>query len=202
MRKDFIEAIKKYQAEFGLDLPDGKIESLADFYEFIQQHNAILHLVAPSSTEEFVIRHILESLALLEFLPENARFADIGAGAGLPSLPCLIVREDLRGVLIESKLKKAKFLEEVAAKLELENRVIIENKQFEEIFKKDVNFVTCRALDKFTKKLPKILNWSKGCKILFFGGHNLGEALEKCGVEFEQKLMPQSEQRFLFIAQI
>jgi 16S rRNA (guanine(527)-N(7))-methyltransferase RsmG len=202
MRKDFIEAIKKYQAEFGLNLPDVKIESLADFYEIIQEHNAILHLVAPASTEEFIIRHILESLALLEFLPENARFADIGAGAGLPSLPCLIVREDLKGVLIESKLKKAKFLEEVLAKLELENRATIENKQFEEILKQNVNFVTCRALDKFTKKLPKILKWSKGCTILFFGGHNLGETLEKCGVKFEQKLMPQSEQRFLFIAQI
>src|SRR5688572_25488451 len=132
MRIDFIEAVKTHQAEFGLELADSKIEALADFYEIILEHTEILHLVAPSSTEEFVIRHILESLALLEFLPENARFADIGAGAGLPSIPCLIVREDLSGVLIESKLKKAKFLEEALAKCGLENRVAIENKQFEE----------------------------------------------------------------------
>lgn len=202
MRKEFIEAVKKHQTEFGLELPDSKIESLADFYEFIQEHNELLHLVAPSSVEEFVIRHILESLTLLEFLPKGAKFADIGTGAGLPSIPCLIVREDLRGVLIESKLKKANFLEEVLAKCELENRAVILSKQFEELERHDVSYVLCRALDKFTKKLPKILKWSTGCKILFFGGNNLSEELNKCRVNFDQKLMPRSEQRFLFMAQI
>jgi 16S rRNA (guanine527-N7)-methyltransferase len=201
MRESFIESIKKHQAEFGLTLPDPKIEILADFYELIQEHNEILHLVAPASTEEFVIRHILESLTLLEFLPEHATFADIGTGAGLPSVPCLIVREDLRGFLIESKLKKAKFLEKVLAKCGLEDRAKILDRQFEELETPDVSYVTIRALDKFTKKLPKILKWSKGQKLLFFGGNNLGEELERSGIEFEQKLMPESEKRYLFIAQ-
>lgn len=201
MRESFIESIKKHQAEFGLTLPDPKIEILADFYELIQEYNETLHLVAPVSTEEFVIRHVLESLMLLEFLPENARFADIGTGAGLPSVPCLIVREDLYGFLIESKLKKAKFLEMVLAKCNLEDRAEILDRQFEELETPNVSYVTIRALDKFTKKLPKILKWSKGQKILFFGGNNLAAELERSGVEFEQILMPRSEKRFLFIAQ-
>ena len=201
MRKDFIKTVKKYKPEFDLDLPDAKIESLADFYELIQKHNEILHLVAPASIEEFVIRHILESLALLSFLPDNAKFADIGTGAGLPAVPCLIVREDLRGFLIESKLKKAKFLEEVLTKFNLESRAEILNKQFEELEKPDVSYIFCRALDKFTKKLPKILKWSDNCTLLLFGGRNLREALEKEAVKFEQKLLPMSEQRFLFISE-
>jgi 16S rRNA (guanine527-N7)-methyltransferase len=105
------------------------------------------------------VRHILESLTLLEFLPRNAKFADVGTGAGLPSIPCLIAREDLRGVLIESKLKKAVFLEEVLSKCALQKRTTIINRQFEEISKPFVSFVTCRALDKFTQKLPKLLRW-------------------------------------------
>jgi 16S rRNA (guanine527-N7)-methyltransferase len=201
MRENFIESVKKHQSEFGLNLPDSKIETLADFYELIQEYNEILHLVAPSSVEEFVIRHILESLTLLEFLPENARFADIGTGAGLPSVPCLIVREDLRGFLIESKLKKAKFLEKVLVECELENRAEIYEKQFEEVEKPDISYVTCRALDKFTKKLPKILKWSEGCVFVFFGGTNLGEELEKLNINFVQNLLPQSEKRFLFIGE-
>lgn len=200
MQEDFITAIKKHQNEFGLNLADAQIESLADFYEIIQEHNEILHLVAPNSTEEFVVRHILESLTLLEFLSENAKFADIGAGAGLPSIPCLIVREDLRGVLIESKAKKANFLSEVLKKLNLEDRAGIENKQFEELSQPNVDFVTCRALDKFTKKIPKILKWSGKSSFLFFGGNSLREALEDSNAKFEEKLMPMSEQRFLFIS--
>ena len=159
-----------------------------------------MHLVAPCSAAEFATRHILESLTILEFLPENARFADIGAGAGLPSLPCLIVREDLRGVLIESKLKKANFLREVLEECRLENRVEIVNRQFEEIQKPDVSFVLCRALDKFTQKLPKLLKWSGNSSLLFFGGNNLREELQKNDIEFQEKLMPLSERRFLFVS--
>ena len=201
MRKDFIKSVKKYQTEFRLDVPDSKIEILADYYELIQEHNEILHLVAPSSTEEFVVRHILESLMLLEFLPENARFADIGTGAGLPSIPCLIVREDLFGFLIESKVKKVHFLEKALEKCGLETRAEILNRQFEELETPDISHVMCRALDKFTKKLPKILRWTKGNTILFFGGNSLGEELEKANVEFEKKLIPMSEKRFLFTAE-
>jgi 16S rRNA (guanine527-N7)-methyltransferase len=160
-----------------------------------------LHLVAPCSPEVFAARHILESLFLQNFLPENAMFADVGTGAGLPSVPCLIVREDLRGVLIESKLKKARFLEAVLMECQLEKRAKVFDRQFEELLKPAVNFVACRALDKFTEKIPGILKWSKGCELLFFGGDNLGEKLKSCGVKYEQKLIPKSEKRFLFIAQ-
>lgn len=199
MRTKFIEAVKNNQNEFGLDLNDEKISLLAGYYELVMSNNDLLHLVAPSSEEDFATRHVLESLTLLEFLPKNARFADIGTGAGLPSIPCLLVREDLKGYLIESKLKKAKFLEEVLAKCNLPARAEIINRQFEEIERPDVSYILCRALDKFTEKLPRILKWSKNGSLLFFGGHNLREALKKSNVRFREKLMPMSEQRFLFI---
>ncbi len=199
MRKEFIEAIEKHQKTFGLDLPEEKIFVLADFYELIQKHNEILHLVAPCDGEEFAVRHILESLTALEFLPLNAKFADVGAGAGLPSIPCLIAREDLRGILIESKLKKARFLQEALAECKLENRAEVLNRQFEELEKPAGSYVLCRALDKFVPKLPRLLKWSANRNLLFFGGNSLGSELEKLGAEFKSKLMPMSEQRFLFI---
>lgn len=202
MQKEFVETIKKHQNAFDLNLTDEKINALTDYYELIQQHNEILHLVAPCSPEEFAVRHILESLTVLEFLPENSRFADVGTGAGLPSIPCLIVREDLRAVLIESKLKKANFLREVLAKCKLENRAEIINRQFEEIEKPDVSYILCRALDKFTKKLPNLLKWSERSSLLFFGGNNLREEFDKLKINYAEKLMPLSDQRYLFYVKI
>lgn len=202
MRTKFIDAVKTYQSEFGLNLADPKIELLADFYETIQESNELLHLVAPSSIDEFAIRHILESLTLLEFLPENAKFADIGPGAGLPSIPCLLVRDDLHCVLIESKLKKANYLEKAVEKFGLEGRTQILNNQFEEVSSPDVVFITCRALDKFTKKLPILIKWAGKSTLLLFSGNSMREALEHSNVKFKEKLMPQSEQRFLFIAKL
>lgn len=198
MREDFIKALRKLQPDFDLNLTNEKINALADYYELVQKHNEILHLVAPCSPEEFAVRHILESLTLLEFLPKNTRFADVGTGAGLPSIPCLLVREDLQGVLIESKLKKANFLSEVLAKCNLHNRAEIINRQFEEIKKPDVSYVLCRALDKFTKKLPKLLRWSERSSLIFFGGNNLRDELDILKINYSEKLMPLSEQRYLF----
>ena len=199
MRKEFTQAIKIHQLAFGLELPDDAVERLADYYELIQEHNPILHLVGPCTAEEFAVRHILESLVLLEYLPLNTRFADVGAGAGLPSIPCLLVRDDLRAVLIESKVKKARFLESAVDSLGLAGRVEIVNRQFEETEPGNCQFVTCRALDKFTEKLPRLIKWSRRRQMLLFGGKNLKNALQDQKIVFAQKLMPMSEQRFLFV---
>jgi 16S rRNA G527 N7-methylase RsmG len=111
----------------------------------------------------------------------------------------LLVRDDLSAILIESKIKKAKFLETVANELSLSGRIQIINRQFEEAEQGPFSIVTCRALDKFTEKLPRLLKWSKKRKLLLFGGNNLREALQKEYQQFKEKLMPLSEQRFLYI---
>lgn len=199
MRKEFVQAIKNHQPAFGLDLPDTAFERLADYYDLIQEYNKLLHLVGPCTPQEFAIRHILESLVLLDYLPHDAKFADVGAGAGLPSIPCLLVRKDLKAVLIESKVKKAKFLEIAVSELGMAKRAKIVNRQFEETDPADCQFVTCRALDKFTEKLPRLIKWSMRRQMLLFGGNNLRKALQEQDLEFDEKLLPLSEQRFIFI---
>ena len=200
MRSEFINAVKTHQAAFNVKLPEQKIEHLADYYELVLEHNPILHLVGRCSPEEFAVRHILESLVMLEYLPQSARFADVGAGAGLPSIPCLLVREDLTAILIESKSKKAKYLGKAAARLGIENRAVVIDRQFEETEPGEAEFITVRALDRFSQKLPRLLKWAKGRRLLLFGGPALGEALGRLGVQHERDLLPESEQRYLFIA--
>lgn len=199
MQNDFIDAIKTHQAAFGVDLDDQAITRLAGYYELVVEHNPILHLVGPCSPAEFAVRHILESLTLLEHLPVGAKFADVGAGAGLPSMPCLLVRQDLRAILIESKEKKTNFLDEAINRLGVNGRSRTVNRQYEEVDLSECRFVTCRALDKFTDKLSRLLKWSGTRTKLFFGGPTLRAALNSNGMSFKEKLMPMSEQRYLFV---
>lgn len=199
MHEEFVEAVINNQNAFGLNLSEEKIEVLANYYALVQTYNSILHLVAPCSAEEFAVRHILESLTLLEYLPKKAKFVDVGTGAGLPSIPCLIVRDDLLGTLVESKVKKIKFLEEALKVCKLEKRARIVNRQFEEVERPDVSHVTCRALDKFSEKFPRLLKWSKNASLLLFAGNALRDELQRNDLEFKEKLLPLSEQRFLFI---
>jgi 16S rRNA (guanine527-N7)-methyltransferase len=200
MSNDFVDAVKTNQAAFGLDLDADQILRLSGFYELILEHNPILHLVGPSTSEDFAIRHVLESLALLGHLPAGSRIADVGAGGGLPTIPCLLVRDDLAALLIESKEKKTKFLDLAVAELGLAGRAEVVNKQFQEADPGNCEYVTCRALDKFTERLPRLLKWAGRRKLLLFGGPNLGEALRNNKVRFSDQLMPLSEKRFLFTA--
>ena len=201
MRKEFTEAIKTHQPAFGLSLPDDAIERLADYYTLIQEHNEFLNLVGPSTPEDFATRHILESLTLLEYLPNSIWFADVGTGGGLPSIPCLLVREDLKAILIESKEKKSKFLHVAVEKLKLKYRTRIVTNQFQEANPGHAQAITCRALDKFTEKLPRLIKWSGKRQLLLFGGENLKKALQDEKIVFTEKLMPLSEKRFLFITE-
>jgi len=196
---ELTSAISTNQTAFGLELRREQIDRVAEYYAIVQEHNAILHLVAPCSAEEFAVRHILESLTLLKHLPQNAKIADVGAGAGLPSIPCLLVREDLKGRLIDSKERKARFLMEAVERLWLSERAEVINKQFIETHAGNATHVTCRALDKFTEMVPRLVRWSRGRRMLLFGGPAVGEALEKNKSSFTSELMPLSERRYLYV---
>jgi 16S rRNA (guanine527-N7)-methyltransferase len=199
MRSEFISALTVHQDAFGIDLSARQAERLADFYGLVQKHNPILHLVGPCTPEEFAVRHVLESLTLLSNLPPGSRFADVGPGAGFPSVPCLLVRESLHAVLIESKEKKSSFLREVVTKCGLVDRVQVVNRQFSKVPRPDVSVVTCRALDKFAQKLQQLIKWSGDSTLMFYGGPSLREELRRSGRNFKEFLMPLSEQRFLFV---
>lgn len=199
IRTEFIEALRANQEQFGIELNDAVVERLADFYEIVQEHNPILHLVGQCSPAEFATRHVLESLTLLKHLPSGVRFADVGSGGGLPAIPCLLVRDDLKAVLIESKEKKTTFLQTAVERLGISSRADIVTRQYAEFTLPNVYAVTCRALDKFTTRLPRLLKWTGNRVLLFFGGPALRDELEKLGCTTDSRLMPLSEQRYLFV---
>jgi 16S rRNA (guanine527-N7)-methyltransferase len=194
----FQAALSANAAAFDVELSPETQSKFTDYYDLLTRWNARLHLVAPCSPEEFATRHVLESLLLLKHLPPNAKIADIGSGAGLPIIPCLIARPDLQATLIESSPKKSVFLREASNQLGLKSTVLA--KPFEEVQPPDVSFVTCRALDQFMQKLPAIIHWApRGSSLLLFGGETLRENLNRAETRNQEFRIPLSEKRFLFV---
>ncbi len=184
---------------FDLDLSAETVTLVGEYYSLLTRWNDRLHLVAPCSPEEFATRHVLESLLLLKHLPQDAKIADVGSGAGLPIIPCLIARPDLEATLIESSQKKAVFLRE--ALKAVDRKAVIIARPFEDVEPPPVSFVTCRALDQFTLKLPALIDWApRDSTLLLFAGETLGEQLNRANLKFEKLLIPQSEKRYLFLA--
>src|SRR5919206_759611 len=186
----FEQSLSSRMASYGLELSSETLTQLTEYYRLLTHWNDRLHLVAPCAPEEFATRHVLESLLLLKHLPPDAKIADVGSGAGLPIIPCLIARADLEATLIESSQKKAVFLREALNAVSRKATIIA--RRFEEIEAPAVSFVSCRALDQFMAKLPELIEWSpQGATLLLFGGETLLP-------EAKRFLIPGSDRRYLF----
>ena len=196
----FRDTLESEAGTYGVSLSAPALAGLSQYYELLNLWNSRIHLVAPCTPREFATRHVLESLVLLKYLPTNAGVADVGAGAGLPILPCMILRPDLRAVLIEAAKKKAVFLREALIHTGTSARASIIDERFENVDAPQVGFVTCRALERFEEMLPHLLEWAPaGATLLLFGGKRLEPGIETAGFDIKAELMPHSKGRFLFV---
>jgi 16S rRNA (guanine527-N7)-methyltransferase len=137
---------------------------------------------------------------LLKHLALDANVAEVGAGGGLPIIPCMIVRSDLHAILIESSQKKAVFLREALTQTGISPRASVINERFESVAPPSVEFVTCRALERFEEMLPNLFAWAPPkSTLLLFGAKRLETRIESLGFTSTAELMPRSRGRFLFI---
>jgi 16S rRNA (guanine527-N7)-methyltransferase len=200
--QEFCDALRSDAPRYGVSLTAEAIDQLSQYYELLSRWNVRLHLVAPCSSQEFARRHVLESLVALKHLPEAAIVAEVGAGAGLPVIPCLISRPDLGAVLIESAQKKTVFLREALAQIGAATRARVINARFETVTTPAVDVVTCRAIERFDELLPKLFQWSPaGARLLLFGAQRLEKRIESLGFTPAKELMPNSQGRFLYVVQ-
>lgn len=197
----FSNALRSAARHYDVTLTEESMKGLVRYYELLDAWNARLHLVAPMSPAEFATRHVLESLTLLRYFDEQARVADVGSGGGLPIIPCLIVKPHLTATLVESSKKKAVFLREALKETNVSNRATVVAERFEELVSPEVEFVTCRAIERFVELVPRLIEWSPPrATLLLFGGATLKDPLEHAGLMVRSDLLPNSDRRFLFIA--
>ena len=117
-------------------------------------------LMGPREVPRLWDRHILNSIALTELLPDGARLVDIGTGAGLPGLAVACVRADLSVDLVESLKRRTDFLSEVVTDLGLTDRVRVVRGRAEDATVIDTvgsaHVVTARAV----APLDRLASWA------------------------------------------
>ena len=199
-RAQFADTVEAHAADFGIELAAEQVELLADYYELLMKWNERLHLTAPCSPQEFAIRHVLESLMLLKHLSPGATVVDVGSGGGLPIIPCLLARQDLRATLIESSKRKAVFLREALRPVRPADRTRVINARLEDA---DLtgDFLSCRALDRFSQLLPTLIQLANpNTTMLLFAGDVLCKQIQSLIPSATIERIPHSERRFLIIA--
>jgi 16S rRNA (guanine527-N7)-methyltransferase len=97
---------------------------LAEYASLVRSWADRLDLVAPGDLAAFEKRHIEDSLRLLPLVTgaPPGECADVGSGAGLPGIP-LAIASGRPWRLLEPRVRRAGFLEEVVRELELDCEV-------------------------------------------------------------------------------
>lgn len=103
-----------------LSVDEGQAERLLGFVKLIEKWNKAYNLTAIRDREEMVRLHLLDSLAVLDFI-EGRRVIDIGTGAGLPGIPLAICLPETEFVLLDSNAKKTRFVQQAILELKLKN---------------------------------------------------------------------------------
>jgi 16S rRNA (guanine527-N7)-methyltransferase len=113
-------ALLKEGAEaLGWQCPPSALEHFSLYFQELKRWNTRINLTGLKSDRDIIIKLFLDSLALLPFLGEAQSLADLGSGAGFPGLVLKIARPELALTLVESRGKKAAFLEYVVSVLKL-----------------------------------------------------------------------------------
>ncbi len=108
-------------AALGLDLPAPARRQLLDYLALLAHWSRSINLTAVREPHEMLVRHLLDSLAVLPHL-HGTRIADLGAGPGLPGIPLAIARPALDVTLVDSNGKMARFQREAVRQLGLAGR--------------------------------------------------------------------------------
>ena len=152
---------------------------ISAYAEMLRAEGELRGLIGPREVPRIWDRHILNSAAVVPFLPSSGTIADVGSGAGLPGIVVAIMRPEASVSLIEPMERRCAWLSEVATALELGNVDIKRGRaeEFHGAFEYDV--VTSRAvasLDKLVRiSLPLLRN---GGEMVVLKGRNVAREIE------------------------
>ena len=85
--------------------------------ELLEQWRKVMNLVGPGPVDE----HFEDAARAVSWTSLSGRWADLGSGAGFPGIALAARHPDAEVTLVESRRKRATFLEEVIARAALDN---------------------------------------------------------------------------------
>lgn len=110
------------------------MEKLSAFCRLLSEYNEKFNLTNITDEKEIAVKHLVDSIKGMPYLPEKGKIIDVGSGAGFPSIPLIIMNEnpEREFVLLDSLRKRVDFLNVVIEKLELTNAVAVHARAEEE----------------------------------------------------------------------
>jgi 16S rRNA (guanine527-N7)-methyltransferase len=133
--KTFRQVLSGETRRLGIELTDTQLDALSAHYELLVKWNAFVRLVASTDPARAATELFADSIVAAQFVEHIAaetadaaaatRMIEIGAGAGLPSIPSKILLPQWELTCVESNAKNISFLKSLARELRLDGVRII-----------------------------------------------------------------------------
>lgn len=138
-------------------------------------------LIGPREVPRLWERHVLNCAVVQELIPDTARIADVGSGAGLPGLCLALARPDAHFTLIEPLERRVVWLQEVVDDLQLSNVTILRARGEQAKEQVDeIDVVTARAVSALSGLVDITLPLLNGHgQLLALKGRSAAEEIDK-----------------------
>ncbi len=145
------ELLLEKAEENGILLDDNSLDRFDEYSRFLIEYNEKVNLTAITDPEEIAIKHFLDSIMLTKAIEikKNATLVDVGTGAGFPSVPVKIIREDIEITLMDALNKRLVFLDELCNRLKLNARTVhirAEQAGADKLYREKFDVATARAV--------------------------------------------------------
>lgn len=170
-----------------LELKESQVNNFLQYLRLVQEWNEKINLTAIVNSNEFIVKHFLDSLTGTQHLDGRGKLVDVGSGAGLPGLALKIYFPEMEVCLVESVGKKAQFLETAAKDLGLQNVNVVcaraEDVGRDGAFREAFDYAVCRAVSELAVIAEYCLPLVKiGGILLAYKGDKADEELSRAGM--------------------
>lgn len=148
---DPLDGDPRLPAHFGAAWP-----AIERFHAMLRDEGVLRGLVGPREVSRLWERHLVNSAAVVPFLPETGSIVDVGSGAGLPGIVIAAMRPDADVVLLEPMERRTDWLSEVVETIGLTNVTVLRGRAEDQIGDLAADAVTARAV----AALDKLYGWT------------------------------------------
>lgn len=122
-KKAFISRLNSTFAENGLSalMTMDRAEKFFALTEHMLKENEKYNLTAITEPDKIILNHYADCATLSRYIKKGATLIDIGCGAGFPTLPLAILREDVKILAVDSTEKRIRYVLGAAQMLSLAN---------------------------------------------------------------------------------
>ena len=115
--------LTKLMDKLNIEEADAKADVLIRYMEKVLQWNEKVNLTAITDREEFVHKHLVDSLLCAETLEftEASSICDVGTGGGFPGVPLAVCYPEKEFVLMDSLAKRIKIVQQICDELSIKN---------------------------------------------------------------------------------